>query len=201
MEREAGVDTSRSRTTAQHPQRQDCDLVTVPARQGLEAVDILRRACDGLGPVLHDNACDTLGFLVPPGTADGWDLPGSACTQTSGRGIRINIGSGPGVPAGAGDTRTGDSAPGDLPYGNNGSGGPESVNSASGDSTSGDSDSGDSDPGDIASGASGNEAPPGIGTDWLVPPHAAYTVATDPAELRAALGEAARMIEAVDRCQ
>ncbi|WP_261993953.1 hypothetical protein [Streptomyces sp. t39] len=72
-----------------------CDLVTVPARQGLEAVDILRRApaAPGVGPVLHDGACDTLGFLVPPGTADGWDVPGSACTRTSGRGLRI-----PGVP-------------------------------------------------------------------------------------------------------
>ncbi|EXU67043.1 hypothetical protein Z951_16910 [Streptomyces sp. PRh5] len=201
MEREVGVDTSRSRTTAQHPQRQDCDLVTVPARQGLEAVDILRRARDGLGPVLHDNACDTLGFLVPPGTADGWDLPGSACTQTSGRGIRINIGSGTGTPAGAGDTRTGDSASGDLPHGNNGSGDTESGAPESGDTASGDGDSRDSDSGDGASGAAGNEAPPGIGTGWLVPPHAAYTVATDPAELRAALGEAARTIEAVDRCQ
>ncbi|MGW7695852.1 hypothetical protein ACWGMA_44795 [Streptomyces asiaticus] len=190
------MDTSRSRTTAQHPQRQDCDLVTVPARQGLEAVDILRRACDGLGPVLHDNAGDTLGFLVPPGTADGWDLPGSACTQTSGRGIRINIGSGTGTPAEAGDTRTGGSALGDLPYGNNESGDPESGDAASGDAASGGSGSGDS-----ASGAVGNEAPPGIGTGWLVPPDAAYTVATDPAELRAALGEAARTIEAVDRCQ
>ncbi|WP_413799442.1 hypothetical protein [Streptomyces iranensis] len=185
------MDTSRSRTTAQHPQRQDCDLVTVPARQGLEAVDILRRACDGLGPVLHDNACDTLGFLVPPGTADGWDLPGSACTQTSGRGIRINIGSGTGTPAEAGDTRTGDSAFGD----------PSSGDSESGETASGDSESGDTASGDSESGAAGNEAPPGIGTGWLVPPDAAYTVATDPAELRAALGEAARTIEAVDRCQ
>ncbi len=67
-----------------------CDLVTVPARQGLEAVDILRRAADpAVGPVIHDGACDTLGFLVPPGTADGWDMPGSACTQTAGRGLRI----------------------------------------------------------------------------------------------------------------
>ncbi|MFK4222887.1 hypothetical protein [Streptomyces sp. NPDC019890] len=68
-----------------------CDLVTVPARQGLEAVDILRRGADApaVGPVIHDGACDTLGFLVPPGTADGWDMPGSACTQTSGRGLRI----------------------------------------------------------------------------------------------------------------
>lgn len=181
MKREAGVDISRSRTTAQHPQRQDCDLVTVPARQGLEAVDILRRACDGLGPVLHDNACDTLGFLVPPGTADGWDLPGSACTQTSGRGIRINIGSGTGAPAEAGETPSAETRAGDIP--------------------SGDAAYGDAEAGDTESGAAGDDAPPGIGTGWLVPPDAAYTVATDPAELRAALGEAARTIEAVDRCQ
>ncbi len=64
-----------------------CDLVTVPTRQGLEAVDILRRgACDGVGPVLHDDGDDTLGFLVPPGTAAAWDLPGSTCTETNGRG-------------------------------------------------------------------------------------------------------------------
>ncbi|MBA2949785.1 hypothetical protein [Streptomyces himalayensis] len=65
-----------------------CDLVTVPARQGLEAVDILRRGpLEAVGPVLHDGGCDVLGFLVPPGTADAWDVPGSACTQTFGRGI------------------------------------------------------------------------------------------------------------------
>ncbi|WP_233521492.1 hypothetical protein [Streptomyces triticagri] len=62
------------------------DLVTVPARQGLEAVDILRRDdATALGPVLHDRSCDTLGFLVPPGTAERWELPGSACTQTCAR--------------------------------------------------------------------------------------------------------------------
>ncbi|MFE9066717.1 hypothetical protein [Streptomyces violaceusniger] len=177
---------SRSRTTAQHPQRQDCDLVTVPARQGLEAVDILRRACDGLGPVLHDNAGDTLGFLVPPGTADGWDLPGSACTQTSGRGIRINIGSGTGTPAEAGDPQSADT---------------QSAETRAGDIPPGDAAHGDTEAGDIEAGAAGDDAPPGIGTGWLVPPDAAYTVATDPAELRAALGEAARTIEAVDRCQ
>lgn len=66
------------------------DLVTVPVRQGLEAVDILRRgAGPAVGPVVHDGACDTLGFLVPPGTAAGWDMPGSACTRTSGRGLRL----------------------------------------------------------------------------------------------------------------
>lgn len=68
-----------------------CDLVTVPARQGLEAVDILRRGSDheAVGPVLHDGACAVLGFLVPPGTAEAWDVPGSACTRTDGRGLRV----------------------------------------------------------------------------------------------------------------
>lgn len=115
---EIGVENSESRaslTTARHlpsqersaPPQQNarppepaespepagfCDLVTVPARQGLEAVDILRRGAgdDAVGPVLHDGSCDTLGFLVPPGTADAWDLPGSACTQTFGRGMRLH---------------------------------------------------------------------------------------------------------------
>ncbi|MET8827517.1 hypothetical protein ABZX40_37465 [Streptomyces sp. NPDC004610] len=115
------------------------DLVTVPARQGLEAVDILRRgACDAVGPVLHDNGCDTLGFLVPPGTAAAWDVPGSTCTETQGRGLRVA---------------------------------PE---------------------------------PPVEGSDWLLPPadtgHGT-DLATDPAVLRAALGEAARLIEAADNCR
>ncbi|MGC4980895.1 hypothetical protein ACLQ18_09655 [Streptomyces sp. DT193] len=132
-------------STAQHrpsPERgvpprpaAECDLVTVPARQGLEAVDILRRgAADLVGPVLHDGGRDTLGFLVPPGTADAWDVPGSTCTQTDGRGLR---------PA------------------------PE---------------------------------PPVEGSDWLLPPGDA-DLATDPAVLRAALGEAARLIEAADGCR
>ncbi|MDT3400392.1 hypothetical protein RKE29_27925 [Streptomyces sp. B1866] len=178
--REAGLNTIGSRTTAQHPPSQparpvrpaptsqlgldgpdgaddgpggqggqdgppaqDCDLVTVPARQGLEAVAILRLR-DGVGPVLHDGACDTLGFLVPPGTADAWDLPGSACTQTY---------AGAGVCAGGGR------------------------------------------------GGRGPADPPVSGTGWLVPPDATPAVATDPADLRAALGEAARTIEAADRCQ
>jgi hypothetical protein len=112
--------------------------VTVPARQGLEAVDILRRgACDSVGPVLHDDSCDTLGFLVPPGTADAWDVPGSTCTQTNGRGISL---------------------------------------------------------------ASLAPEPPVEGSDWLLPPGDA-DLATDPAVLRAALGEAARLIEAADNCQ
>lgn len=122
---------------------QPCDLVTVPARQGLEAVDILRLR-DGVGPVLHDNACDTLGFLVPPGTADGWDVPGSACTQTFGRGAAMTAGRG---------------------------------------------------------GEGARTEPPVTGTGWLVPPDGAFADATDPAVLRAALGEAARTIEAVDRCR
>ncbi len=112
------------------------DLVTVPARQGLEAVDILRRASgDGVGPVLHDDGCDTLGFLVPPGTADAWDVPGSTCTRTNGRGLGLAA--------------------------------PE---------------------------------PPAEGTGWLLPPGGAE-LATDPAVLREALGEAARLIEAADNCR
>ncbi|WNM36756.1 hypothetical protein RKE30_35530 [Streptomyces sp. Li-HN-5-11] len=67
-----------------------CDLVTVPARQGLEAVDILRRgAGDAVGPVLHADGGGTLGFVVPAGTAAGWDVPGSTCTQTDGHGLRL----------------------------------------------------------------------------------------------------------------
>lgn len=101
METSANGGSRTTATTAHHRPTPDssappgddaepCDLVTVPARQGLEAVDILRRgAGPAVGPVLHDGTCDTLGFLVPPGTADGWDMPGSACTQTSGRGLRI----------------------------------------------------------------------------------------------------------------
>jgi len=112
-----------------------CDLVTVPTRQGLEAVDILRRGIgETVGPVLHDDGCDTLGFLVPAGTAAGWDVPGSTCTRTDGRGLRLN---------------------------------PE---------------------------------PPVEGSDWLLPPGGAHP-ATDPAVLRRALGEAARMIEAADSCR
>ena len=85
---EAGMTTSRSKDPLELPST-DCDVVTVPARQGLEAVDILRRgAGDAVGPVLHDDGCDTLGFLVPPGTAAAWDVPGSVCTETDGCGLR-----------------------------------------------------------------------------------------------------------------
>ncbi|MGW3284366.1 hypothetical protein ACWDR3_06960 [Streptomyces sp. NPDC001002] len=112
-----------------------CDLVTVPTRQGLEAVDILRRgACDAMGPVLHDDGCGTLGFVVPSGTAAAWDVPGSTCTETDGRGLRL--------PA----------------------------------------------------------EPPVEGSDWLLPP-GDTDLATDPAVLRQALGEAARLIEAADNCR
>jgi len=112
------------------------DVVTVPARQGLEAVDILRRGTgDRVGPVLHDDDCDTLGFLVPAGTADAWDVPGSTCTQTDGRG-------------------TAPAAP----------------------------------------------EPAGEGGGWLLPPGGAE-LATDPAVLRVALGEAARLLRAADSCR
>jgi hypothetical protein len=114
-----------------------CDVVTVPTRQGLEAVDILRRgAGEAVGPVIHDDGCDTLGFLVPSGTAAAWDVPGSTCTETDGRGLRLDLA-------------------------------PE---------------------------------PPVAGSDWLLPPGEA-DLATDPAVLRAALGEAARLIEAADSCR
>ncbi|MBF9070537.1 hypothetical protein [Streptacidiphilus fuscans] len=81
------------------------DLVTVPERQGLEAVDILRLR-GGCGGVLHDvpappprngrqaatgaGPCtrtgagavgSTLSFLVPFGTAEAWQLPGSSCRR------------------------------------------------------------------------------------------------------------------------
>lgn len=59
------------------------ELVTVPARQALEAVDILRHGL-GVGPVLHDCAGATLGFLVPPGTSVHWRHPGSACAPLCG---------------------------------------------------------------------------------------------------------------------
>ncbi|MEU0920955.1 hypothetical protein [Streptomyces cyaneofuscatus] len=127
--------TPTTPTTGPAPADQPCDLVTVPARQGLEAVDILRRGRDheAVGPVLHNGACDTLGFLVPPGTADAWDVPGSACTRTDGRGLRLPT------------------------------------------------------------------TPPAAGAGWLLPP-AEDAPVTDPAVLRAALDQAARLLEAADGC-
>lgn len=131
------LDTSGTHTSGPSAERSElpppCDLVTVPTRQGLEAVDLLRHG-SGVGPVLHDNTGASLGFLVPPGTADCWDLPGSSCTSTDGRGLLLG------------------------------------------------------------------GAPPVAGTRWLVPPHT-DTEVTDPAVLRAALGEAARTIELVDGYQ
>ncbi|PWI20789.1 hypothetical protein DI272_31710 [Streptomyces sp. Act143] len=137
METSQSVETRASLTEYGGPPVPEagCDLVTVSARQGLEAVDILRRgAGDAVGPVLHDDGGHTLGFVVPPGTAAAWDVPGSTCTETNGRGLRLN---------------------------------PE---------------------------------PPVEGSDWLLPPGEA-DLATDPAVLRAALGEAARLIEAADNCR
>jgi hypothetical protein len=116
------VDTSGTHTSGPSTELSEappaCDLVTVPARQGLEAVDLLRHGA-GVGAVLHDAAGSSLAFLVPPGTAAAWDVPGSSCAPASGR------------PA-----------------------------------------------------------------EWLLPPHTAPSRAplTDPATLRAALGEAARTI-------
>ncbi|WP_313896970.1 hypothetical protein [Streptomyces sp. GC420] len=148
-----------AQTTARHLPDEDSsappfeehpmDLVTVPARHGLEAVDILRRGGEpAVGPVLHDGPGDTLGFLVPPGTAEEWDLPGSACTTAFGRGVRTD-------PAGEGAA---------YPQ---------------------------PDP---------EWEPPVDGTCWLLPPADTDPV-TDPEVLRAALGEAARLIEAADRCR
>jgi hypothetical protein len=128
-----GTAVGTGRTGSAEPE-EPCDLVTVPARQGLEAVDILRLHDGAVGPVLHDGPCATLGFLVPPGTAVGWNLPGSACTQTYRR-----------------------------------------------------------EPGPLGE-------PPVTGAGWLVPPETTGRPTTEPARLRAALGQAARTIEAVDRC-
>ncbi|MDQ0991068.1 hypothetical protein [Streptomyces sp. V3I7] len=133
------METSRSNEPCT-PSAEACDLVTVPTRQGLEAVDILRRGPgEAVGPVLHDDGGDTLGFLVPPGTAAAWDVPGSTCTETDGRGLSLD---------------------------------PLSL----------------------------RPEPPVEGSDWLVPPGEA-DLATDPAVLRRALGEAARLIRAADSCR
>ncbi|KOU66460.1 hypothetical protein ADK57_18730 [Streptomyces sp. MMG1533] len=138
METRRSADLGTPYTSSAPAARPDaaCDVVTVPTRHGLEAVDILRRGAgdDAMGPVLHDDDCDTLGFVVPRGTAAGWDVPGSTCMETDGRGLRLS---------------------------------PE---------------------------------PPVQGSDWLLPPGDA-DLATDPTVLRAALGEAARLIEAADNCR
>ncbi|WP_327293345.1 hypothetical protein [Streptomyces sp. NBC_01198] len=132
------MDTSGTHKSGPSTERSElpppCDLVTVPTRQGLEAVDLLRLGRVVVGPVLHDNTGASLGFLVPPGTADCWDMPGSSCTRTDGRGLVLDGG------------------------------------------------------------------PPVAESGWLVPPHT-DTAVTDPAVLRAALGQAARTIELVDGYQ
>ncbi|SEN61925.1 hypothetical protein SAMN05216267_1007146 [Actinacidiphila rubida] len=81
--------SQKPRSSADSELSPPCDLVTVPSRQGLEAVDILRLST-GLGPVLHDSTGTSLGFLVPHGTADCWDMPGSSCTSTDGRGVVLD---------------------------------------------------------------------------------------------------------------
>jgi hypothetical protein len=135
METSQSSDPCAAPSSSPTPKDAACDVVTVPARQGLEAVDILRRvAGEAVGPVLHDDGGGTLGFLVPAGTAACWDVPGSTCTETEGRGLRLN------------------------------------------------------------------PQPPVEGSDWLLPPGDA-DLATDPVELRRALGEAARLIEAADSCR
>lgn len=164
-----------------------CDLVTVPARQGLEAVDILRRGSrESVGPVLHDDGGDTLGFLVPPGTADGWDVPGSTCTRSDGRGVRVpwadteNLMDAESLPdmVGGADTAVPEVPPcapcapcapcTPAPY--EPSPWPQPTE------------------------------PPVEGSNWLLPPGEADP-ATDPAALRAALDEAARLIKAADSCR
>ncbi|CAM5669826.1 hypothetical protein SALBM311S_12170 [Streptomyces alboniger] len=71
--------------------------------QGLEAVDILRRGVgDVVGPVLHDDGCDTLGFLVPSGTAAAWDVPGEYVYADGREGVET----GPLLPSGDADLAT-----------------------------------------------------------------------------------------------
>ncbi|MGW2527040.1 hypothetical protein ACWC10_08280 [Streptomyces sp. NPDC001595] len=174
------------------------DLVTVPARQGLEAVDILRRGPgDRVGPVLHDDHGDTLGFLVPPGTAAGWDVPGSTCTETDGRGL--NLGSLLELPA-TGDGRpdsTGRPDCADSPVGSNSPGSPGGISSPQNTRSTGSTATHPAAP----EASEAPEAPRRTEcTCWLLPPGEA-DLATDPAVLRRALGEAARMIEAADSCR
>lgn len=79
MEKTCGSHTSGpSPENSAPPSR---DIVTVPSRQGLEAADLMRLTT-GVGPVFHDRGGDSLAFLVPPGTAECWDLPGSQCRHT-----------------------------------------------------------------------------------------------------------------------
>ncbi len=190
------------------PAAEACDLVTVPTRQGLEAVDILRRQAPSVGPVLHDDSHDTLGFVVPAGTAAAWDLPGSACTGTAGRGLPLApAATSPTGAAGSASpsARAADSTtrPVDMPAG------PMDAPAGSVDGSAGPSDPAAEVPGsaagipDPAAGLPGSAAPsaspatPSESAGWLLPPTDTDPV-TDPAALRAALGEAARMIAAAD---
>ena len=154
----------------------------MPTRQGLEAVDILRRAAvEAVGPVLHDDSCDTLGFLVPPGTADVWDVPGSTCTQTDGRGIGLTSEACEAYEtceaSGSEASRTSETL--EVPHA------PEAFEAPHAPE---------------ASKPSKTPEPPVQGSGWLLPPDES-DLATDPAVLRAALDEAARMIEAADNCR
>lgn len=159
-----------------------CDLVTVPARHGLEALDILRlRECDG--PVLHDHAGDTLGFLVPAGTADRWDLPGSACAPTCSRAAYAAYVGAAGLHGTAGLPGGTGTAPAPAPV-------PVPVPAAV---------PGRASAARVLADVPGTPDPPVAGAGWLVPPAAAAAGATQPTELRAALGEAARTIEAAGR--
>ncbi|GAA3371816.1 hypothetical protein GCM10020367_24110 [Streptomyces sannanensis] len=168
------VSPAPSRTSSRHtpspdhsePPEVPCDLVTVPARQGLEAVDIIRRSAGpDIGPVLHDRSCDTLGFVVPSGTAAAWDVPGSACIRTDGRGLRIPVGEAVDVEPTSPELSASPPLPAPLErWDPHEQWGP----------------------------------PPGSG--WLLPPGDDVPV-TDPAVLRAALDEAARLIEAADNCR
>jgi hypothetical protein len=85
------------------PEAGACDLVTVPVRHGLEAIDILRLrdACgavlcagrraghaDGAERADGDEHEEAVAFLVPIGTAEGWPArtaPGSFCIPGFGR--------------------------------------------------------------------------------------------------------------------
>lgn len=83
MEKTRGSHTSGPGPEVRTPLSRDGDVVTVPSRQGLEAADLLRLST-GMGPVLHDRTGDSLAFLVPSGTAEGWDVPGSKCHHRTG---------------------------------------------------------------------------------------------------------------------
>jgi hypothetical protein len=76
---EESCPSNHSRKEGAAPPR---EVVTVPSRQGLEAADLLRLST-GVGPVFHDRGADSLAFLVPPGTAEQWDLPGSQCHRAA----------------------------------------------------------------------------------------------------------------------